>query len=72
VQQIIRQEGENNNLFKAIREQGLMREFPLIILTLKSLGNKDVNIVNKKVIDSTGKNIKGYDLTEQVNKMIGL
>jgi folate-dependent phosphoribosylglycinamide formyltransferase PurN len=72
VQQIIRQEGENNNLFKAIRKQGLMREFPLIILTLKSLGNKDVNIVNKKVIDSTGKNIKGYDLTEQVNKMIGL
>jgi phosphoribosylglycinamide formyltransferase-1 len=72
IQQIKDREGENNNLFKAIREQGLMREFPLIILTLKSLGNNDVCILNKKVTDSTGKITKGYDLTEQVNKMIGL
>jgi phosphoribosylglycinamide formyltransferase-1 len=72
IQQIKDQEGENNSLFKAIREQGLMREFPLIILTLKSLGNNDVCIVDKKVTDNTGKIIKGYNLTEQVNKMIGL
>ena len=72
IQQIKEKEGENNSLFKAIREQGLMREFPLIILTLKSLGDKDVNIVDKKVTDSTGKIIMGYDLTEQVNRMIGL
>lgn len=72
IKQIKEKEGENNSLFKAIREQGLMREFPLIILTLKSLGDKDVNIVDKKVTDSTGKIINGYNLTEQVNKMIGL
>jgi phosphoribosylglycinamide formyltransferase 1 len=72
IYQIKEQEGENNSLFKAIREQGLRREFPLIILTLKSLGNNDVCIIDKKVTDSTGKIIKGYDLTEQVNKMIGL
>ena len=72
VRQIKAHEGENNNLFRAIREQGLLREFPLIILTLKSLGNKEVCIVNKKIIDSKGNNIKAYDLTEQVNQMIGL
>jgi phosphoribosylglycinamide formyltransferase 1 len=72
IHQIKRQEGENNNLFKAIREQGLLREFPLIILTLKSLCDKNVCIIDKKVTDSTGKIIKGYDLTEQVNKMISL
>jgi folate-dependent phosphoribosylglycinamide formyltransferase PurN len=72
IHQVKAEEGENNKLFTAIRGQGLLREFPLIILTLKSLCDKDVQIVNKTVIDRTGNTIKGYDLTSQVNSMIGL
>lgn len=72
IHQIKDHEGENNSLFMTIREQGLLREFPLIILTLKSLCNKEVRIQNKKVIDSTGNIIQGYNLTKQVNSMIEL
>jgi folate-dependent phosphoribosylglycinamide formyltransferase PurN len=70
VKQIIVEEGENNDLFKIIREQGLSREFPLIILTLKSLCNREVYILNKKVFDKSGKIISGYDLSNEVDSMI--
>jgi phosphoribosylglycinamide formyltransferase-1 len=69
-QKIKQQEGENNNLFKTIREQGLLREFPLIILTLKSICDKEVRIVNKTVIDKSGNILAGYNLTNQVDIMI--
>jgi phosphoribosylglycinamide formyltransferase-1 len=71
VLKIKEQEGENNGLFRTIREQGLLREFPLIILTLKSLCGADVRISNKTVQDRSGNTIAGYDLTGQVNSMIG-
>jgi phosphoribosylglycinamide formyltransferase-1 len=70
VQQVKDQEGENNSLFKTIREQGLLREFPLIILTLKSLCNEDVRVLNKTIRDRSGIIIKGHDLTGLVDSII--
>ena len=67
VEEIKKREGENNQLFKLIREHGLAREFPLIIATLKALSQSKVRIINGKPIDSEGITINGYDLTELVH-----
>lgn len=64
-------DGENNKLFKAIREHGLAREFPLIITTLKAFSEGSVRITkDKKVIDAAGRPVNGYDLTYEINRMI--
>ena len=69
VEQIKRQQGENNPLFKLIRQHGLAREFPLIIATLKAFTKGRVRIEQGKVVDAEGKPIKGYNLTEEINEI---
>ena len=64
-------EGENNPLFKLIRQHGLAREFPLIISTLKAFSQGKIKIMaGKKVIDSEGRPINGYNLTDEINERI--
>ncbi len=60
-----------NSLFKLIRKHGLAREFPLIISTLKAFGQGKIKITaDKKVIDSEGKLIKGYNLTGEIDEQL--
>jgi folate-dependent phosphoribosylglycinamide formyltransferase PurN len=61
---------ENNPLFKLIRKHGLAREFPLIISTLKAFSQGKVKIMAGKVIDSEGRPINGYNLTDEIDKLI--
>jgi folate-dependent phosphoribosylglycinamide formyltransferase PurN len=62
---------ENNPLFRLIRKHGLAREFPLIIATLKAFSQGKVRISPaKQVVDSTGRPIKGYNLTEEINEQV--
>jgi len=71
IDQIKRQQGENNPLFKLIREYGLAREFPLIISTLKAFSQGKVRITSdKKVVDADGKPIMGYNLSDEINKLV--
>jgi len=64
-------EGENNPLFKLIRQRGLAREFPLIISTLKAFSQGKIKITaDKKVIDAEGRPINGYNLTDEINGQI--
>lgn len=70
ISDIRRLDGNTNKLFLLIRKAGLSREFPLIILTLKSLCDKDIIISNKKVYDRSGEIKDGYDLTEKVDKIL--
>jgi len=64
-------QGESNPLFKLIRKQGLAREFPLIISTLKTFSQGKINITaDKKVVDSEGRPIKGYNLTDEINEVV--
>jgi len=70
VEEIKKAQGENNNLFKAIRRHGLAREFPLIIATLKAFSRGKVRIEGDKVVDADGKPIKGYNLTEEIDKLV--
>jgi len=63
--------GENNPLFKLIRQHELAREFPLIISTLKAFSQGKIKIrAGKKVIDSEGRPINGYNLTDEINGQI--
>jgi phosphoribosylglycinamide formyltransferase-1 len=66
----IKKQGENNPLFKLIRQHGLAREFPLIISTLKAFSQGKVKIMAGKITDSEGRPINGYNLTDEINKRV--
>jgi folate-dependent phosphoribosylglycinamide formyltransferase PurN len=64
-------QGEDNELFLLIRQHGMSRELPLIVLTLKALGDGDTRIENGRVFDKDRNQISGYDLSDKVDRMIG-
>ncbi len=68
--EIKREAGEEYPLFKLIRQHGLKREFPLIVSTLKSFSKGEIRIHNRRVINAMGEPIKGYDLTDEIEKAI--
>ena len=66
-----KRQGENNPLFKLIRQHGLSREFPLIISTLKAFSQGKVKITaDKKLVDAEGKLINRYNLTDEINEAV--
>ena len=66
--EIIKQDGENNPLFVAIREAGVIREPLLLVWTIKCFLEGKFKIVNGKVVDKKGKVLKkGIDLTGMIN-----
>ncbi|MFC1930825.1 phosphoribosylglycinamide formyltransferase [Chloroflexota bacterium] len=71
LKQIKREEGENNSLFKLIRQHGVVRELPLVISTIKAFSQGKVKITpDKQVADAKGKPIHGYNLTDEINKKV--
>jgi phosphoribosylglycinamide formyltransferase-1 len=63
--------GEENALFKTIRRHGAARELPLTVATLKVFSEGTVKITDdRKVVDSTGRVIPGYDLTAEIEKKV--
>jgi len=69
--EIQRTEGENNRLFQTIRQHGLMREFPLIISTIKAFSQGMVKVTaDRKIIDAEGRPVNGYNLTDDIDKQI--
>ncbi|RLC69304.1 MAG: phosphoglycerate transporter, partial [Chloroflexi bacterium] len=70
VEEVKNKEGENNPLFKLIRQHGLAREFPLIVATLKAFSEGRVRIEDETIVDASGKAIQGYDLTEEIERKL--
>jgi phosphoribosylglycinamide formyltransferase-1 len=69
--EIKKEQGENNQLFKIIRQHGLAREFPLIIATLKAFSQSKIRISpEKQVVDAEGKLIRGYNMTDEINELV--
>lgn len=65
------EQGENTELFKAIRKAGFIREIPLIIHTLKAFSQGKIMIGDdKKLHDGSRQVIQGYDLTGEINAAI--
>ena len=70
-EEIQKNQGENNRLFRLIREHGYVRELPLIASTAKTFSQGKIQTtVNKKVADSEGKLINGYNLTDEINEQV--
>lgn len=59
-----------DSLFRLIRQHGLAREFPLIIATIKGFSQGKVKVVAGKVVDAEGEPIHGYNLTDEIEKLI--
>jgi len=70
-EEIKKSQGVNNNLFKLIRQHGLIREFPLIVSTIKAFSQGKVRITaDKQVVDINRRPINGYDLTSEINEAL--
>ena len=72
VAEIKARQGEDNPLFKLIRQHGLAREFPLIVATIKAFSEGRVRIEDGEVVSASGEALKGYDLTEEIESELHL
>jgi phosphoribosylglycinamide formyltransferase-1 len=63
-------EGESNALFTEIRRHGVARELPFVIETLRAFAQGRVRIVNKRVVDASGHPIEGFDVTEEIERIV--
>ena len=71
IQQIKQSQGENNRLFRLIREHEFARELPLLVSTIKVFSQGKVKITgDKRVVDAAGKSITGYDLTPEIDRAV--
>jgi len=69
LEKIKEEEGEEEPLFKKIREEGVKRELPLIVYTLKAISEEKIKLKEGKII-SEGQEIDGYCLNEEIEKEI--
>lgn len=70
VDDVRRQEGEENRLFQEIRRHGAARERPLVIRTLAALADGRIRIAPDRVTDAAGHAIAGLDLTAEVDAAV--
>jgi len=69
--QLKKGQGEDNPLFKLIRQHGVVRELPLVVSTIKAFSEGKVRITaDKKVVDAEGRPITGYNLTEEIDRKV--
>jgi phosphoribosylglycinamide formyltransferase-1 len=61
---------DKDMLFRLIRYHELVREFPLIIMTLQALSRGEVSIKDKRVVDAGGRPISGYNLSSKVDEEV--
>ena len=64
------EDGEENALFEEIRRQGVARELPLVVETLRGFAEGRVRVRDKRVLDAKGEAISGYDLTEEIERIV--
>jgi len=64
------QKDDRDMLFELIRQYELVREFPLVIFTLQTLGQGEISLREGKVVDAQGKLINGYDLSVKIDQAV--
>jgi len=66
---IMEEEGEKEPLFALIREEGVKRELPLIVYTIKAFAEGEVKLKERTLCDASGNPLPGpYDLTERIER----
>ena len=69
VAQVKQEQGEENALFRLIRQHGVIRELPLIIATIQTFSQGIVKITpDKQVVDAQREPIQGCDLTTEIDE----
>ena len=69
--QIQKEEGENNPLFRQIRQQGVIREIPLLVQTIKWFAQGRIEIKGGELTVDGQKCPGGLDMTEEIDQIIG-
>ncbi len=65
LEDIIQEEGEAEPYFAKVREEGVRRELPMILYTIREFADGNVKIENKKIVTADGVVLEGgYDLTK--------
>jgi phosphoribosylglycinamide formyltransferase 1 len=64
-------EGETNALFAEIRRNGVAREIPLIVETIRAFADGQVRIRDKRVVDGSGSPVAAFDLTAEIESAVG-
>ncbi|TMG03768.1 MAG: phosphoglycerate transporter [Chloroflexi bacterium] len=70
VEDIKAAEGEANALFAEIRRQGVAREVPLVIETLRALADRRIRISGKRPTNASGNPIAPADLTQEIERVV--
>jgi len=71
VEDIKKEQGVENPLFKTIRQHGAVRELPLTVATIRAFSQGRVKITkDRQVVDAAGRIIAGYDLTDEIDEMV--
>ena len=71
LEEIAEKEGETNPLFGIIRRQGVAREFPTVIRTIKVLLEGRVKAEKGQIADAQGRVLEGgYDLTKEIDAVV--
>ena len=70
VEELRASEGEEQPLFRLIREEGVRRERPLVLETLKAFAGERVRVVERRVVDGAGNPIDGLCLNEAVERAV--
>jgi folate-dependent phosphoribosylglycinamide formyltransferase PurN len=63
-------QGEDSPLFRMIRKHGVLRELPLLVVTLKAFSEGRVRVEGGQVVDGMGQPIPGYDITPEIEEII--
>ena len=63
-------EGEANALFAEIRRQGVARELPLVIETLRAFAEGRIRISGKRPTKSAGNPVPAADLTQEIERTV--
>lgn len=69
--EIRKDEGEDEPLFRRIREDGAKRELPLIVSTIGAFADGSVSIRDKRLFSGDRKLDGPYDLTDRVDEAVG-
>ena len=69
VEQVRAEEGEASRLFREIRHQGVLRELPLVVATLRAFADGKVRIEGVRVVGADGRPMAAYDLTAEIDRL---
>ena len=64
------EEDEANRLFCEIRRQGVLRELPLVVATLRAFADGKVRIDGSRVVGADGRPAPPCDLTAEIDRLV--